>query len=122
MQDVKSDSTSAVGMPGRNMCNFLCLFNFALWLIVTFECQNITSTAIEAQVFGLVAWVVIQRMTLPLCIFFRFHAAVFSIELWKEYSGKEDAAKEAIKLWKAHTVNKRVVEEDEDAVEEIKSV
>ena len=49
LQDVKSDNTSAVGMPGRNMCNFLCLFNFALWLIVTFECQNITSSAVEAQ-------------------------------------------------------------------------
>ena len=72
------------------MCNFLSFFNFAVWIIVTFECQNITSTAIEAEVFGLVPWVIIQRMTLPLCIFFRFHASVFSLELWKEYSGKDD--------------------------------
>ena len=71
MQDVKSANTTAVGMPGRNMCNFLCSFNLAVWLILTFECQNITSSVVEAEVFGLVAWVVIQRMTLPLCIFFR---------------------------------------------------
>ena len=76
-------------MPGRNMCIFLSIFNGAVWFIVTFECQNITSTAVEAEIFGLTAWVVIQRMTLPLCIFFRFHASVFSVELWKEYSGKD---------------------------------
>ena len=89
-QDVSSECTSAINMPGRNICNFLSLFNLAVWLIITFECQNITSTAIEAQVFGLTAWVIIQRMTLPLCIFFRFHASMFSFELWKEYSGKDD--------------------------------
>ena len=121
MQDVKSENTSAVGMPGRNMCNFLSFFNIAIWLIITFECQNITTTAIEAQVFGLVAWVVIQRMTLPLCIFFRFHAAVFSLELWKEYSGKEDNVKEAVKLWKGRVGKSRGATDNEDIVEEPKS-
>ena len=115
MQDVKSENTTAVGMPGRNMCNFIHFLNLAVWLIVTFEEQNITSSVIEAQVFGLVAWVVIQRMTLPLCIFFRFHAAVFSIELWKEYAGKDKAVKEAVKMWKALGAKNRVVEEDEEA-------
>merc|ERR1711884_69793 len=105
-------------MPGRNMCNFLCAFNLSVWLIVTFECQNINSSMVEAQVFGLVAWVVIQRMTLPLCIFFRFHAAVFSIELWKEYSGKDDNAKEAVKLWKAFAGKKSVVEDEDEDEEE----
>ena len=121
MQDVKSENTTAVGMPGRNLCMFLYFVNSAVWLILTFEEQNITSSVIEAQVFGLVAWVVIQRMTLPLCIFFRFHAAVFSIELWQEYAGKDKAAKEAVKVWKAFGAKSRVVEEDEDAVEEAKS-
>ena len=71
MQDVESENTTAITMPGRNICMFLYSLNLAVWLIFTFECQNITSSVIEAEVFGLVAWVVIQRMTLPLCIFFR---------------------------------------------------
>ena len=29
-------------------------------------------------------WVLIQRVTLPLAVFFRFHSAVVNIELWKE--------------------------------------
>ena len=34
-------------------------------------------------------WVIIQRVTLPLAVFFRFHSAVVSIELWKEvYCGE----------------------------------
>ena len=53
----------------------------------------------------------------------RFHAAVFSIELWKEYSGKENAAKAAVKLWKAYSRKNSVVEEDhEDIAEEAKSI
>ena len=115
MQDVKSENTTAVGMPGRNLCMFLYCMNSSVWLILTLEEQNITSSVIEAQVFGLVAWVVIQRMTLPLCIFFRFHAAVFSLELWKEYAGKDKAAKKAVKMWKAFGAKNRVVEEVEEA-------
>ena len=36
-------------------------------------------------------WVLIQRVTLPLAVFFRFHSAVVSIELWKDvYAFKEE--------------------------------
>ena len=76
-------------MPGRNMCNFLMFFNFAMWLIDTFELQNGKSGAVEAEVYGLASWVLIQRMTVPLIIFFRFHAFVLCIELDKEYTPAE---------------------------------
>ena len=46
---MKSAHTTAVGMPGRNMCNFLCAFNFSVWLIVTFECQNINSSMLSEE-------------------------------------------------------------------------
>ena len=37
------------------------------------------------------SWVLIQRVTLPLAVFFRFHSAVVSIELWKEvYASKPE--------------------------------
>jgi hypothetical protein len=35
-------------------------------------------------------WVLIQRVTLPLAVFFRFHSAVVSIELWKEVYSKPE--------------------------------
>ena len=41
------------------------------------------------------SWVLIQRVTLPLAVFFRFHSAVVSIELWKEvYASKEPSKAE----------------------------
>ena len=81
--------TSIDGLPGRNMCSYLALLNFSTWIIIVFESQNVNSVTYEAEVFGVIGWAIIQRLTLPICIFFRFHAAVFSLELWKEYSGKD---------------------------------
>ena len=75
-------------MPGRNICNFLMLYNFSMWIIDTFQIQNIVSGAVESDVLGTMAWVIIQRLTLPMIIFFRFHAFVFCIELEKEYASK----------------------------------
>ena len=63
MQDLSSERTRDMGMPGRNMCNFLLFFNFAMWLIDTFQLQNGKSGAVEAEVYGLESWVLIQRMT-----------------------------------------------------------
>ena len=41
------------------------------------------------------SWVLIQRVTLPLAVFFRFHSAVVSIELWKEvYASKAEEVRE----------------------------
>ena len=89
-QDISSESTRAMGMPGRNVCNFLLLCNLAMWIIDTFELQNGNSGAVEAEIFGVESWVVIQRLTCPLIIFFRFHAFVLCIELDKEYAGKQN--------------------------------
>ena len=76
-------------MRGRNVCNFFIFFNFAMWIIYTFERQNVNSSAIESEVLGTVEWAIIQRMTLPMIIFFRFHALVFCVELRKQYTGTE---------------------------------
>ena len=65
-QDLSSERTLDLGMPGRNMCNFLVLFNLAMWLIDTFQLQNGKSGAVEAEVYGLDSWVLIQRMTVLL--------------------------------------------------------
>ena len=73
-------------MPGRNVCNFLMFFNLAMWLTDTFQLQNGNSGAVEAEIFGMASWVVIQRITCPLMIFFGFHAFVMCIDIDKEYT------------------------------------
>ena len=38
----------------------------------------------EAEFLGFMPWIIIQRVTLPLAVFFHFHSAVVFIELFKE--------------------------------------
>ena len=35
------------------------------------------------EFYGFISWVLVQRLTIPLTVFFRFHSAVVTIELWK---------------------------------------
>ena len=36
------------------------------------------------EFYGFMPWIIIQRITLPLCVFFRFHSTVVLSELWKQ--------------------------------------
>lgn len=78
-------------MPGRQVTVFLFLFNLAQWIVFTFEIQKVRASRVEEEFYHFMPWVLIQRVTLPLAVFFRFHSAVVSIELWKEvYASRED--------------------------------
>ena len=80
--------------PGRQITIFLFLFNLSLWLVYTFEIQKARASVIEAEFYGFFSWVIIQRVTLPMAIFFRFHSSVVSISLWKEVYRKDELAEE----------------------------
>jgi uncharacterized integral membrane protein len=69
--------------PGRQVVTFLLICNFTMWIIYTFEVQKVEDSPIQKQFFGFYAWSIIQRVTLPLCIFFRFHSTVILVEVWK---------------------------------------
>ncbi|CAM6055213.1 unnamed protein product [Sphagnum tenellum] len=70
--------------PGRQVTVFLFLLNMAQWIVISFEIQKMRASVAESKFFGFLPWIVIQRITLPLTVFFRFHSAVVSMELWKE--------------------------------------
>lgn len=38
---------------------------------------------LQIKFFGYQPWVIIQKLALPLCIFFRFHSTVALAEIWK---------------------------------------
>ncbi len=50
---------------------FLSILNLAQWLVVTFEIQKVRASVVEADFYGFMPWVIIQRVTLPLTVFFR---------------------------------------------------
>lgn len=69
--------------PGRQAVMFLILLNISQWIIATFELQKSLASPWEKNFYGFLPWVILQRMSLPLCVFFRFHSAVIAIDCWK---------------------------------------
>ena len=50
---------------------FLAFLNFSLWLFDSFELQKSKASMVESNFYGAFVWVWMQRITLPLVIFFR---------------------------------------------------
>ncbi|KAM3968231.1 LOW QUALITY PROTEIN: uncharacterized protein ACR2FA_006922 [Aphomia sociella] len=69
--------------PARQAVTFLLICNVTMWLIYTFEAQKVLASPVQLDFYGFVAWSLVQRFTLPLCIFHRFHSAVTLAEIWK---------------------------------------
>jgi len=69
--------------PGRQIVTFLLICNLAIWVIYTFEVQKVEESPVQIEFFGYQPWVIVQKLTLPLCIFFRFHSTVALAEIWK---------------------------------------
>ena len=70
--------------PGRQIVTFLIFTNLGLWITYNFEMQKANATPDQLNVYGFFPWIVIQRITLPLSVFFRFHSTVVFTELWKK--------------------------------------
>jgi len=57
---------------------------------------QVKANLVEADFFGFMPWLIIQRVTLPLAVFFHFHSAVVFVELFKEiYDEKEEIEEES---------------------------
>jgi hypothetical protein len=69
--------------PGRQIVTFLLICNISMFAIYTFEAQKVFANRVQLDFYGFIAWSIIQRITLPLCIFHRFHSAVTLAEIWK---------------------------------------
>nr|CAI5848713.1 unnamed protein product [Callosobruchus analis] len=69
--------------PGRQVVTFLLICNVTMWIIYTFEMQKVEANPVQLEFYGFLAWAIVQRFTLPLCIFHRFHSAVTLAEIWK---------------------------------------
>ncbi|XP_057334765.1 proton channel OtopLc isoform X3 [Microplitis mediator] len=69
--------------PGRQVVTFLLICNVTMWVIYTFETQKVVANPVQLDFYGSLAWIIVQRVTMPLCIFHRFHSAVTLAEIWK---------------------------------------
>lgn len=69
--------------PGRQTVTFLLISNLTLWLVYTFEMQKVEANPVQVNFYGFLPWAIVQRISLPLCIFYRFHSAIVYAEIWK---------------------------------------
>ena len=76
--------------PGRQIITFMLFANITLWVLDTFMTHRDITQGVQTQFFGLLAWGIISRISLPLLIFYRFHSCVVLVEIWKNtYRTKE---------------------------------
>ena len=67
--------------PGRQAVTFLILANLFMYIWETGETKAQTYEPRKLY-YGDEFWTVVGHMTQPLCIFYRFHAAVALVDIW----------------------------------------
>ena len=68
---LKTVDSAEAYLHGRNLVVFLSFVNFSVWLFDTFELQRSKASLVEAGYYGETNWLWLQRITLPVCVFFR---------------------------------------------------
>ncbi|XP_033743526.1 proton channel OtopLc-like [Pecten maximus] len=69
--------------PGREFVTFLLVCNIALWSINTFEVLRSQANPMQLNYYGVVAWNIVNHVSIPLTIFYRFHSTVCLSNIWK---------------------------------------
>lgn len=69
--------------PGRELLTFLIVCNVAMWITMTFEIKSHDLEDERYEFYGKVLWSVIGHLCLPLMMFYRFHASVCIVDIWK---------------------------------------
>ncbi|XP_076362710.1 proton channel OtopLc-like isoform X2 [Tachypleus tridentatus] len=68
--------------PGRELITFLIICNLSMWIVNTFEHKSVEHYHEQKHFFGSI-WSIIAHATLPLMLFYRFHASVCLADIWK---------------------------------------
>ena len=70
-------------MKGRNLITFLIVANLAVYVMETLLIKSYDYQTAKIDFYGPEAWTILSHMTLPICIFYRFHSAVALVDIWK---------------------------------------
>ena len=77
--------------PGKPWVTFLIIANLIMYLWETLEVKNPDVYKEQKQYYGNEFWIIISHVTLPLCIFYRFH--------FSKRSGQFCLSIEHIEVW-----------------------
>ena len=68
--------------PGRPLVTFLIMANLIMYVWDTLEVKNPEVYTGRKYYYGEKFWITISHMTLPLCIFYRFHSSAALVDIW----------------------------------------
>ncbi|KAJ6637815.1 Proton channel OtopLc [Pseudolycoriella hygida] len=69
--------------PGRELVTFLIITNVALWAFYTFSVKTEYIADERYDFYGYVLWNILNHISLPLIMFYRFHASVCLVDMWR---------------------------------------
>ncbi|CAO1338469.1 unnamed protein product [Diamesa serratosioi] len=69
--------------PGRELVTFLTIANVSLWIFYTFSVKNADTKDERYYYYGDVLWSILNHLSLPLIMFYRFHASVCLVDIWR---------------------------------------
>jgi hypothetical protein len=64
------------------MVAFLLLCNLAIYIWETMEVKAAGNEILRKEFYGDILWTLLSHITLPLVIFYRFHASVALADIW----------------------------------------
>ena len=69
--------------PGRELFTLLIIVNLCLWISDTFVFKRFDVNQYQLNYFSVLAWSIINTISSPIAIFFRFHVSVCLSDCWK---------------------------------------
>lgn len=77
-------------LPGRNIVMFLIVSNLVNYIFYILMQKSSFYEYGKIEFYGSLEWSVISHVTLPLCIFYRFHSSVALVDIWNSaYKAQE---------------------------------
>ncbi|XP_055685215.1 proton channel OtopLc-like isoform X2 [Lutzomyia longipalpis] len=69
--------------PGRELITFLTIANVSLWIYYTFSVKTEYTGDERYAFYGYTLWSILNHLSLPLIMFYRFHASVCLVDIWR---------------------------------------
>ncbi|XP_065077097.1 proton channel OtopLc-like [Ochlerotatus camptorhynchus] len=69
--------------PGKELVTFLTIANVSLWIYYTFSVKTGDFGDERYEFYGYVLWSILNHLSLPLIMFYRFHASVCLVDIWQ---------------------------------------
>ncbi|CAL4093703.1 unnamed protein product, partial [Meganyctiphanes norvegica] len=70
--------------PGREVVTYLVITNVTMWLYESLQMNTYGANEQGIEFYGETMWRILVHVTMPLCLFYRFHSSVCIADIWKD--------------------------------------